>query len=57
MSNDKYMTLYEVKAYTTLSYDTIKRAVELKQLKSAFVRNKHIFKKEWVDKWLGGNDE
>jgi excisionase family DNA binding protein len=50
--NEKYLTKKEVKEYTTLSYTILNRGIKSGKLKSVFKGNRHLFKKEWVDKWL-----
>ena len=55
---ERYMTKDEVKQYTNLSAYQINNGIRSGELQFAFVSNKHLFKKEWVDNWLarkGGN--
>jgi len=52
---DKYLNKKQVKEYTTLSYMIINRGIRSGELKSVFKGNRHLFKKEWVDKWLEVN--
>ena len=49
---NKYLTLKEVKKYTTLSAKVINGGIRSGELKFVFVGNKHLFKKNWVDNWL-----
>ena len=56
-NDEMFMTIADVKAYTTLSYNQIKKAVRNETLKSVFIGSRHLFRKQWVDTWLGGNDE
>ena len=55
--SEKYLTMYDVADYTSLSYDKINQGIKNGTLHSIVVGNKKLFKKEWVDKWLEGNDE
>jgi len=50
--DEKYLTLYDIKEYTSLSYQTLKKHYQGGKLKSIQVGNKRLFKKEWIDKWL-----
>lgn len=52
--DEKYLTLYDIQEYTSLSYNALKKAYQDKKLKSIQVGNKRLFKKEWVDEWLKG---
>ena len=57
MESNKYLTKKEIKEYTTLSYKIINRGIRSGSLKSVFKGNRHLFKQEWVDEWLGGTNE
>lgn len=50
--DEKYLTLYDIKEYTSLSYQTLKKGYQGGNLKSIQVGNKRLFKKEWIDTWL-----
>tara|TARA_Y100000590_G_scaffold442452_1_gene570565 strand:- start:274 stop:447 length:174 start_codon:yes stop_codon:yes gene_type:complete len=52
MTTNKYMTMKEAKEYTSLSTKVINEGVHTGYLKSVFIGNKRLFKKEWIDKWL-----
>ena len=49
---NKYLTLKEVKKYTTLSANVINGGIRSGELQSVYIGNKRLFKQEWVDKWL-----
>ena len=51
---DNYLTKKEVKEYTTLSYKINNNAIRFNKLKSVFIGNRHLFKRDWVDSWLEG---
>jgi len=50
--SEKYLTMYDVSEYTSLSYDKINEGIKNGILHSIVVGNKKLFKKEWIDKWL-----
>ena len=50
--SEKYLTMYDVSEYTSLSYDKINEGIKNGKLHSIVVGNKKLFKKEWIDKWL-----
>lgn len=52
---NKYLKKVDVKEYTTLSYRIINDAIRSGELKSTFIGNRHLFKQEWIDKWLESN--
>ena len=52
MTTNKYMTMKEAKEYTSLSTKVINEGIHTGHLKSVFIGNKRLFKKEWIDKWL-----
>jgi excisionase family DNA binding protein len=40
--------------YTSLSVSTLRRAVDRGRLKVSKEAGKLMFRREWLDKWLGG---
>ena len=49
----KWMTMKDVCNYSSLSYATIFRAIQKGTLKVSKKTGKNLFRKEWVDKYLG----
>ena len=52
-SEDMWMTLRDVCHYTKLSPSTIHRAIQRGELKVSKKTGKNLFRKEWVDRFLG----
>ena len=52
-SEDVWMTLRDVCTYTKLSSSTISRATQRGELKVSKKTGKNLFRKEWVDRFLG----
>ena len=50
---DKWLTIKDVSEYTKLSASTLHRAIQKGQLKVSKKTGKNLFKKEWVDNFLG----
>ena len=50
---DKWLSLKDVCEYTGLSSSTIHRAIQKGELKVSKKTGKNLFKKEWVDNFLG----
>ena len=53
-STDKWLNLMQACDYTSLSASTIRRAVDSGRLKVSKEAGKLMFRREWLDKWLGG---
>ena len=49
----KWMTMKDVCNYSALSHSTIYRAIQKGELKVSKKPGKNLFKKEWVDGFLG----
>ena len=52
-SEDVWMTLKDVCTYTKLSSSTLHRASQRGELKVSKKTGKNLFRKEWVDRFLG----
>ena len=50
---DKWLALKDVCEYTGLSSSTLHRAIQKGELKVSKKTGKNLFKKEWVDNFLG----
>jgi len=50
---DKWLALKDVCEYTGLSSSTIHRAIQKGELKVSKKTGKNLFKKEWIDNFLG----
>tara|TARA_S200000501_G_C20799706_1_gene733438 strand:+ start:1100 stop:1273 length:174 start_codon:yes stop_codon:yes gene_type:complete len=50
---DKWLSLKDVSEYTGLSSSTLHRAIQKGELKVSKKTGKNLFKKEWVDNFLG----
>ena len=50
---DKWLDLKDVCEYTGLSSSTLHRAIQKGELKVSKKTGKNLFKKEWVDNFLG----
>ena len=50
---DQWLTLKDVCAYTGLSPSTIYRSTQSGTLKVSKKTGKNLFRKEWVDRFLG----
>ena len=53
---DKWMTLSQVCEYTSLSASTIRRLIIKGELKVSRKTGKNLFRKSWIDSFLGGFD-
>ena len=53
-STDKWLNLMQASDYTSLSVSTLRRAVDRGRLKVSKEAGKLMFRREWLDKWLGG---
>ena len=53
-STDKWLNLMQACDYTSLSASTIRRAVDNGRLKVSKEAGKLMFRREWLDRWLGG---
>ena len=53
-NNEKWMSLNEVCEYSRLSPSTIRRALQVGKLKASKTTGKYLFKRSWVDTFLGG---
>ena len=53
-STDKWLNLMQACDYTSLSVSTLRRAVDSGRLKVSKEAGKLMFRREWLDKWLGG---
>ena len=51
--NKKWMSLNEVCEYSRLSPSTIRRALQVGKLKASKTTGKYLFKRSWVDTFLG----
>tara|TARA_B110000438_G_C15556486_1_gene539264 strand:+ start:204 stop:377 length:174 start_codon:yes stop_codon:yes gene_type:complete len=51
--NDQWLSLNDVCQYTSLSPSTIHRATQKGSLKVSKATGKNLFKKAWVDSFLG----
>ena len=51
--NDQWLSLNDVCQYTSLSPSTIHRATQKGTLKVSKATGKNLFKKAWVDSFLG----
>jgi excisionase family DNA binding protein len=54
LSNSAWLTLKEVCQYTKLSPSTIFRATQKGVLKVSKKTGKNLYKRSWVDQFLGG---
>ena len=52
--NGQWMSLNEVCEYSRLSPSTIRRALQVGKLKASKTTGKYLFKRSWVDTFLGG---
>ena len=52
--NEQWMSLNEVCEYSRLSPSTIRRALQVGKLKASKTTGKYLFKRSWVDTFLGG---
>jgi len=52
--SDRWMSTKEVSAFTGLSIATIQRALTKGELKVSRSTGKNLFRRSWIDKWLGG---
>ena len=52
--NEQWMSLNEVCEYSRLSPSTIRRALQVGRLKASKTTGKYLFKRSWVDTFLGG---
>ena len=50
---DKWLAIKDVCEYTGLSSSTLHRAIQKGELKVSKKTGKNLFKKEWVDNFLG----
>ena len=50
---DKWLAIKDVCEYTGLSSSTLHRAIQKGELKVSKKTGKNLFKKEWIDKFLG----
>ena len=50
---DKWLALKDVCEYTGLSASTLHRAIQKGELKVSKKTGKNLFKKEWIDNFLG----
>ena len=50
---DKWLTIKDVSEYTKLSISTLHRVTQKGELKVSKKTGKNLFKKEWVDNFLG----
>ena len=53
-STDKWLNLMQACDYTSLSVSTLRRAVDSGRLKVSKEAGKLMFRREWLDRWLGG---
>ena len=53
---DRWMTQKEVCEYTCLSESTIRRLIIRGELKVSKKTGKNLFRKSWVDSFLGGTN-
>ena len=53
---DKWMSLSEVCEYTCLSESTIRRLIIKGELKVSKKTGKNLFRKSWLDSFLGGQN-
>ncbi len=51
--SNKWLTINDVCEYTSLSKSTIHRSISKGELKVSKKTGKNLFKKEWVDGFLG----
>ena len=51
--NEQWMSLNEVCEYSRLSPSTIRRALQVGKLKASKTTGKYLFKRSWVDTFLG----
>ena len=52
-NQDTWMSIKDAVQYTKLSDSTIRRAIKKGCLKVSKKTGKNLFKKSWIDKWLG----
>ena len=52
-NHDEWMCIKDVVKYTKLSDSTIRRAIKKGCVKVSKKTGKNLFKKLWIDKWLG----
>jgi len=50
----QWLSISEVKEYSSLSVSTIRRAILSGELKVSKKTGKLVFKRKWVDNWLNG---
>jgi len=53
-STDKWLNLMQACDYTSLSVSTLRRAVDRGRLKVSKEAGKLMFRRSWLDRWLGG---
>ena len=51
--HDKWLALKDVCSYTGLSPSTIHRATQKGELKVSKKTGKNLFRREWIDRFLG----
>ena len=51
--SNKFLSINKVADFTSLSVSTIRRAVQIGELKCSRKLGKLLFKIDWVEKWLG----
>ena len=52
-NNEQWLSLNEVCDYSRLSPSTIRRAIQVGKLKASKTTGKYLFKRSWVDTFLG----
>jgi len=53
-STDKWLNLMQACDYVNLSFSTLRRHADKGSLKVSKVAGKLMFRRSWLDRWLGG---